>query len=287
MLLKFKHIKSLSLRDNNSIFFTDYDNGGSDDFYSDSELLYNNNSNFNYNKMIQQKENIKQNVNNKNNLTCKLRQAFSGVDLSYKSNSFLLKQNKKSEIIQKQISIVASNLKMRQFKFSGSAISNGKVSIQAYEGDIDSNCSSIASSQMFLNSNKNVLTHINKADLINCSKWKSVYSIGYDNEYEFASESEYCYNSDYDKLATDSETKKIKQNEFLKILSNSCEIFDSSKLPAFKSDFKSFALDKTINDNNNKISKIINTKFQVQDLSRDICQNYGEYKLASFSSIEA
>lgn len=294
--------KSVSRRDDNSTCHTDYDNAESEDFYSDSELLYvyNNNINCFNNKSIYQNKDVEQNVNNNNSLANKLKQAFSGVDLTYESNFFLPKQKKKIGLTQRQLPPIAPNSKIRRLKCNGLAISNGKVSIQAYEGDIDSNCSSIESSQMFLNSHNKVLTQIDKIDLIKRFKWKSVHSIGYDNEYEFASESDYYDSSDYNISTTDLEIKKLNQIKSVKILSDSYELlnaFDPAKLASAQNGCKFIAMDEDTEDenehhvnakkmDNNQNKEIFNARYQVQALSRDIRQNFGDYKLATFSDID-
>ena len=108
------------------------------------------------------------------------------------------------------------------------------------EADIDSNCSSLASSTMF--------------DKL---RWKSVHSIGYDNEYEFASDVE-------ERLLPPILPEKKEKTAVGA---------DSDFLPMDASDSEA-ELEQ-------------NMRQEVEAISRDICRNFGEYKLASFSDIDA
>lgn len=296
--------KSSSRRDMNSVCHTDYDNAESEDFFSDSELM-----GVYIDK--QQNSNVEKNLNNMNNsnrLAHKLKQAFSGVDITYnEANNFLPKQNKKLAQNQNQLPPVAPNSGMRRLQRNGLATSNGKG--LAYEGDIDSNCSSVASSLMFLNAKNKVLTPVERVDLTNRTKWKSVHSIGYDNEYEFASEVDYYDSSDYDVSDADIEAEKLTKLNTSKINSDSCELlgaFDPLKLKAnnsvFNDSLKFLAMDEdtedehiglennSLNNENKKViikEEILDARCQVHALSRDIRQNFGDYKLASFSDIDA
>lgn len=109
------------------------------------------------------------------------------------------------------------------------------------EADIDSNCSSLASSTMF--------------DKL---RWKSVHSIGYDNEYEFASDVE-------ERLLPPILPEKQKEK------------------PAVGEDADFLPMDAS--DSEAELEQSM--RQEVEAISRDICRNFGEYKLASFSDVDA
>uniref|UniRef100_A0A0K0FG72 adenylate cyclase n=1 Tax=Strongyloides venezuelensis TaxID=75913 RepID=A0A0K0FG72_STRVS len=98
----------------------------------------------------------------------------------------------------------------------------------------ESNCSSLAASQFFDN-----------------IRWKSVHSIGYENEYEFTDENN--MNNSFGFIDDDTESQHSNDN----------------------------------NENKHKKneSENINTKDEMTKLARDIQQNFGDYKLASFDKL--
>jgi hypothetical protein len=112
------------------------------------------------------------------------------------------------------------------------------------DADIDSNCSSLASSIMFEK-----------------LRWKSVHSIGYENEYEFTSEVE---DPAYEAL----------------LLKGSVGI--NKNFPPMDED--SDEDDKKLND---KLEEVLDARGQVEALSRDIRKNFGDFQLASFSDVDA
>uniref|UniRef100_A0A0N4ZUL8 adenylate cyclase n=1 Tax=Parastrongyloides trichosuri TaxID=131310 RepID=A0A0N4ZUL8_PARTI len=93
----------------------------------------------------------------------------------------------------------------------------------------ESNCSSLAASQFFDN-----------------VRWKSVHSIGYDNEYEFTNDNN--MNDSFGFIDDDNETQ-IDNNE------------------------------------NKETEEIVNAKEEMAKLAKDIQQNFGDYKLASFEKL--
>lgn len=119
------------------------------------------------------------------------------------------------------------------------------------EADIDSNCSSLASSTMF--------------DKL---RWKSVHSIGYENEYEFASVD-----------ASDIEDKDIPSKIVTEIPGYSKQEQNTSV--GENTDF----LPMDASDSDAELEQ--NMRQEVEAISRDICRNFGEYQLASFSDIDA
>ncbi|KAE9554247.1 hypothetical protein FO519_002546 [Halicephalobus sp. NKZ332] len=108
------------------------------------------------------------------------------------------------------------------------------------EADIDSNCSSLASSTMF--------------DKL---RWKSVHSIGYENEYEFASDVE-------ERLLPPIVPVNPKEKSSVGA--------DSDFLP--------------MDASGSEAELEQNMRQEVEAISRDIYKNFGEYKLASFSDID-
>jgi hypothetical protein len=121
----------------------------------------------------------------------------------------------------------------------------GRQRLKNHDGndaDIDSNCSSLASSTMF--------------DKL---RWKSVHSIGYENEYEFTSEVE---DPTYESL------------------------LDGS-VGAGKN-FVPMDADSDDDDKyNGKLDDVLDARDQVVALSRDIQEKFGNYKLDNFSDIDA
>jgi hypothetical protein len=119
------------------------------------------------------------------------------------------------------------------------------------EADVDSNCSSLASSALFEN-----------------LRWKSVHSIGYENEYEFASE--------------------VDDNRGISRLSG----MSSTALPppenfhgpvGTNANFKPMDEDGDSDENGN-LDFDHDVRQQVQKISRDICKEFG--KLSSFSDVD-
>jgi class 3 adenylate cyclase len=113
------------------------------------------------------------------------------------------------------------------------------------EADIDSNCSSVASSTML--------------DKI---RWKSVHSIGYENEYEYA--------SDIDEHSVSS-----------KLLPSACR---EPKTKSVGDDTNFLPMDAS--DSENEIQPTV-TQNEVTALTQDIYKNFGEYQLATFSDMDA
>uniref|UniRef100_A0A914Z1K6 adenylate cyclase n=1 Tax=Panagrolaimus superbus TaxID=310955 RepID=A0A914Z1K6_9BILA len=113
------------------------------------------------------------------------------------------------------------------------------------EADIDSNCSSVASST-----------------ILDKLRWKSVHSIGYENEYEFASD--------------------IEEN-----------IVNINMLPALRckpktksvgDDANFLPMDASDSENENQLTT---TQNEVTALTQDIYKNFGEYQLSTFSDMDA
>jgi hypothetical protein len=113
------------------------------------------------------------------------------------------------------------------------------------EADIDSNCSSVASSTM-----------------LDKLRWKSVHSIGYENEYEFA--------SDIDEQAVSSKLlPTVRREPETKSVGD-----DANFLP----------MDASDSENEEQPST---TKNEVTALTQDIYKSFGEYQLATFSDMDA
>uniref|UniRef100_A0A0K0DWC3 adenylate cyclase n=1 Tax=Strongyloides stercoralis TaxID=6248 RepID=A0A0K0DWC3_STRER len=98
----------------------------------------------------------------------------------------------------------------------------------------ESNCSSLAASQFFDN-----------------IRWKSVHSIGYENEYEFTDDNN--MNTSFGFIDDDVESQHNDSNNE--------------------------------NENRKKDEKNIDAKEEMSKLARDIQQNFGDYKLASFEKL--
>jgi hypothetical protein len=114
------------------------------------------------------------------------------------------------------------------------------------EADVDSNCSSVASSTM-----------------LDKLRWKSIHSIGYENEYEFASDcdEQQAVNSKLlPALRREPKTKSVGD--------------DANFIPMDASDSESEHLPTTILS-------------EVTALTQDIYKNFGEYQLSTFSDMDA
>lgn len=109
------------------------------------------------------------------------------------------------------------------------------------EADIDSNCSSIATSRGHLD-------HL---------RWKSVYSIGYENEYEFNN-----YSSDAESALSHASSLNQLDGAFV------------PKNPDF------LPIDDAADE------EILDARGQVYALARDIQKNFGDYQLSRFSDVE-
>uniref|UniRef100_A0A7E4WD33 adenylate cyclase n=1 Tax=Panagrellus redivivus TaxID=6233 RepID=A0A7E4WD33_PANRE len=128
------------------------------------------------------------------------------------------------------------------------------------DADIDSNCSSLASSTMF--------------DKI---RWKSVHSIGYENEYEFASDID--EHKHFASAASDPPPPAPTSSaESQPGPSGFSGIGDNS-------DF--LPMDASDPEDQSPATAPANPIDQVHALSRDIIKNFGEYQLASFSDVDA
>jgi hypothetical protein len=114
------------------------------------------------------------------------------------------------------------------------------------EADVDSNCSSLATSQIF--------------DKL---KWKSVHSIGYDNEYEFASEG-------------DENTGNSNQSGLSCAMLPPPEGFSGPV--GNNSNFRAMDADDSDENGNEEFDQDV--RRQVQQITQDICRNFGEYDLA-------
>jgi hypothetical protein len=114
------------------------------------------------------------------------------------------------------------------------------------EADVDSNCSSVASSTM-----------------LDKLRWKSIHSIGYENEYEFASDcdEQQAVNSKLlPALRREPKTKSVGD--------------DANFIPMDASDSESEHHQATIQN-------------EVTALTQDIYKNFGEYQLSTFSDMDA
>ncbi|KAI6188562.1 hypothetical protein M3Y98_00368000 [Aphelenchoides besseyi] len=139
----------------------------------------------------------------------------------------------------------------RQKRLSGGLVDNGN------DGDVDSNCSSLASSAMF--------------DRL---RWKSANSIGYDNEYEiadFASETDETGGSRFSALSGVLPPPNP--------MTSSIPFGDGVEFRAVDEDSE----DDNANDHNKEQERL---RQQMQQLSHDICNKFGNYKLASFSDAD-
>lgn len=120
------------------------------------------------------------------------------------------------------------------------------------EADVDSNCSSLASSAMF--------------DKL---RWKSVHSIGYENEYELASE--------YDENMGDS-----RQSNLSAAVLPPPENFHGAV--GNNTDFR--AMDEEDSDENGNVELDQNIQRQVHKISHEIYTTFGNHNLASFSDAD-
>lgn len=120
------------------------------------------------------------------------------------------------------------------------------------EADMESNCSSLASSALFEN-----------------LRWKSVHSIGYDNEYEFASEVD--DNRGLSRLSGMSSTALPPPENFHRPVGTNAN-------------FKPMDEDGDSDENGN-MDFDQDVRQQVQQISRDICKEFGQ--LSSFSDIDS
>ncbi|KAI6215428.1 hypothetical protein M3Y94_00384200 [Aphelenchoides besseyi] len=139
----------------------------------------------------------------------------------------------------------------RQKRLPGGLVDNGN------DGDVDSNCSSLASSAMF--------------DRL---RWKSANSIGYDNEYEiadFASETDETSGSRFSALSGVLPPPNP--------MTSSVPFGDGVEFRAVDEDSE----DDNGNDRNEEQELL---RQQMQQLSKDICNKFGNYKLASFSDAD-
>uniref|UniRef100_A0AC34FBQ6 Guanylate cyclase domain-containing protein n=1 Tax=Panagrolaimus sp. ES5 TaxID=591445 RepID=A0AC34FBQ6_9BILA len=112
------------------------------------------------------------------------------------------------------------------------------------EADIDSNCSSVASSTM-----------------LDKLRWKSVHSIGYENEYEFASD-------------IDEQAVKL----------NLPALHRKPKTKSVGDDANFLAMDASDSENEPQLTS---TKNEVTAITQDIYKNFGEYQLSTFSDMDA
>lgn len=129
---------------------------------------------------------------------------------------------------------------------------NGKFA-NGNEADIDSNCSSITASRACL-------------DRI---RWKSVHSIGYDNEYEFNN-----YSSEAESASGLSRASST-------ALSLNDPMANSGAFVPKNRNF--LAIDDVTEE---AVCEQQLTRGQVYAIARDIRKNFGDYQLASFSDIE-
>uniref|UniRef100_A0A915CPD7 Uncharacterized protein n=1 Tax=Ditylenchus dipsaci TaxID=166011 RepID=A0A915CPD7_9BILA len=146
--LSSRDVQSSSKREMSSTCHTEYDNADSDGVYSDSEMI-------NDSQLEQTKERLDD-----------LKQSLIASKSSKENQQFRSSPHPHK----------GHHLSANRAGIEGSALSqitNNRRFDNGSEADIDSNCSSLASSMMF--------------DKL---RWKSVHSIGYENEYEFASEDE-------------------------------------------------------------------------------------------------
>ncbi|KAI6240019.1 hypothetical protein M3Y99_00485500 [Aphelenchoides fujianensis] len=133
----------------------------------------------------------------------------------------------------------------------------GGVGDTGHDADVDSNCSSLASSAMF--------------DRL---RWKSVHSIGYEGEFEIA-----------DFASETDETGGSRQSALSGALPPPAPPSVGSRgAVGDGADFR--AMDEDSDDNGNNAEEAERIRHQMQELSRDICANFGEFQLASFSDAD-
>lgn len=117
------------------------------------------------------------------------------------------------------------------------------------DADIDSNCSTTTSST-----------------ILDKLRWKSVHSIGYENEYEFA--------SDIDE-----------QEVTLKLLKSPTQLSKTANTNSVGADEDFLHMDAS--DPETEKRDFPSTQNQVEALTQDIYKSFGEYQLSTFSDMDA
>jgi hypothetical protein len=202
-------------REMSSAGHTDYDNAESEGALSDSEMISN----------------------------ARLEDLKHALKVSSNNNSALALDNRRHK---------RSRLSELAYQLGGFGSRKKRLLENGNEADIDSNCSSLASSAMF--------------DKL---RWKSVHSIGYENEYEFASE-------------PDEDTGNSRQSELSMEPLPMPENFHGAV--GNNVDFR--AMDAEDSDENGNVGPSVRQQLnmELQQITRDICKNFGE--LTSFSDVD-
>jgi len=136
------------------------------------------------------------------------------------------------------------------------------------DADVDSNCSSLTSSMMVLDN----------------ARWKSVHSIGYENEYEF----DECYDEDENELQLSAYSASYEEglNEN-RDDDEPCSTNAASKSIGYYADF--LAVDAESGETNEEGEKtwhILDTESEMKKLSKTIRHNFGDFQLSKFSDID-